>query len=176
MQLAPAHHLRAELRDAPIEGVDGLLLLGHLLLEGPRLDRQLAELNPVSEEREERRDCDGDAGHRREGRGARDVEADDAGAVAPHDEKAELLAAAPASVGPWGSRPRPDERFRLRLRLRQNVNGRFQGTHGESSRASRVPEPGHEQSTTSETPPAITAISTDSSRQFGNVSLTRNLA
>jgi hypothetical protein len=39
-----------------------------------------------------------------------------------------------------------------------------------------VPEPGHEQSMTSGTPPAITAISTDSSRQFGNVSLTRNLA
>src|SRR5262245_36927493 len=175
MQFAPARHLLAQLADAAIEGVDGLLLLGHLLLEGPRLDRQFPELNPVTQEGEERRDGDGDAGHCRQSRGARDIEPNDAGAVAPHDEEAELLAA-PTSVGPWASRPRLDGRFRPRLGLRQSVNGRFQGTHGESSRASGVPRAGSQQSRTSETRPAITAICTNRSRQFGNVRLSPNLA
>src|SRR5262249_5603665 len=150
VKLAPTCHLSAQLDDPPIEGVDGRLLLGDLLLEGPRLERQLPELNPVAQQREERRDGDRDAGNGGQGCGSGDVEPDDAGAVATHDQQAELLAAGPPPVSPGTGQLRLNGPcFRARYGVRQSVNGRFQGTHGRRSRARRVPRRRLKQSGTS---------------------------
>ena len=96
MQVTPARHLRAQLDDTLVERIDGRLLLGDLRLERSRLDGELPELEPVTEERAEGRHRDGDGCEDGEGRGPGEVEAEDSGAVAANDEQAELLAARPA--------------------------------------------------------------------------------
>ena len=91
VQLAPARHLRAQLDDAAVEGIDRCLLLGDLRLEGPGLDRELSELEPVAEETEERRQAEGDSSEDADRRRSGEVEPGDPGPVAPDDEEAELF-------------------------------------------------------------------------------------
>src|SRR5439155_21430111 len=97
VEVAPPRHLGAKLDHPAVEGVDRRVLVGDLLLEGPGLHRELTELHPVPEEHAEHGDRDGYCRERGHGGRAWEVEPDQARAVSPDEQQAELLPRFP----PW---------------------------------------------------------------------------
>src|SRR5215475_105523 len=127
------------------------MLVGHLRLERPGLERELPELEPVAEQPEEGRRRHGESGKGSDGRRPGEVEPDDPGSVAPNDEQAELFPAGSAWTSGTGAGPRgPGGCLR---RLSQTVHARFLGNHEGPEGASAVPEVRHELSRVWMTPP-----------------------
>src|SRR5207244_8849939 len=106
VEFAPAHHLLAELGGTAVERVDGLALVGDLPGEGPRLAGELAQLGPVPGERADHGDGEGQPDEGAYGDRPREVEPDDPGSVAPHDEQTDVVPAPHARAGPSGARAR----------------------------------------------------------------------
>src|SRR5439155_279310 len=106
VELVPAHHLLAELGGAAVERVDGVALVGDLPGEGPRLAGELAQLGPVPGERADHGDGEGQPDEGAYGDRPREVEPDDPGSVAPHDEQTEVVPAPQPRAGPSGVRSR----------------------------------------------------------------------
>src|SRR5207247_879828 len=74
--------------------------------EGPRRAGELAQLGPVPGERADHRDGEGQPDEGAYGDRPREVEPDDPGSVAPHDEQTEVVPAPHARAGPSGVRSR----------------------------------------------------------------------